>query len=95
MPLCTSLQYPLQNRAKIQKKIEICKKNNKIPDFSRVVLSLDFLSAKAILWEMSISVCRVFLRASLSAAMLRGWISLKHNADEYLTHPRYVSIRLL
>ena len=38
MPLCTSLQYPLQNRAKIQKKIEICKKNNKIPDFSRVVL---------------------------------------------------------
>lgn len=38
MPLCMSLQYPLQNRAKIQKKIEICKKNNKIPDFSRVVL---------------------------------------------------------
>ena len=36
MPLCMSLQYPLQNRAKIQKKIEICKKNNKIPDFSRV-----------------------------------------------------------
>ena len=39
MPLCTSLQYTLQNRAKIQKKIEICKKNNKIPEFSRVVLS--------------------------------------------------------
>ena len=72
MPLCTSLQYPLQNRAKIQKKIEICKKNNKIPDFSRVVLSLDFLSAKAILWEMSISVCCAFLRPSLPAAEQRG-----------------------
>ena len=27
MPLCTSLQYPLQNRAKVQKKNEIYKKN--------------------------------------------------------------------
>ena len=36
MPLCTSLQYPLQNRPKTQKKNETCKKNNKIPDFSRV-----------------------------------------------------------
>lgn len=95
MPLCTSLQYPLQNRAKIQKKIEICKKNNKIPDFSRVVLSLDFLSAKAILWEMSISVCCARLLAACLLLSSEGWLCLKHNADEYLTHPRYVSIRLL
>ena len=32
---------------------------------------------------------------SLSAAMLRGWMNPKQNADEYLTHPRSVSIRLL
>ena len=41
MPLCKSLQYPLQNRAKVQKKIEIYKKKStKFPIFQELYLSI-------------------------------------------------------
>ena len=50
MPLCTSLQYPLQNRAKVQKKIEIYKKNQQNTRFFKsCTCLLYFLSAQACL----------------------------------------------
>ena len=47
MPLCKSLQYPLQNRAKVQKKIEIYKKKStKFPIFQELYLSIVLLISK-------------------------------------------------
>lgn len=44
MPLCMSLQYPLQNRAKVQKIIEIYKKKStKFPIFQELYLSIVLL----------------------------------------------------
>ena len=51
-----------------KKKLRYAKKIIKFPNFQELYCPLDFLSAKAILWEMSISVCCAFLRPNLPAA---------------------------
>ncbi len=96
MPLCTSLQYPLQNRAKIQKKIEIYKKNQQNSRiFKSCTVSGLPISKGNFVGNVYLSVLRFPAPKPVCCYAERMDKPEKINADEYLTHPRSVSIRLL